>query len=106
MGFVSYALFPFWRLDAKGGEVVLLGSLRGICMGWTQACAFIILLRLCLFMLFGTYLHLMCCELWMFIYVSVRHMDFLLCMVEPTLLCYGLYGCLSTFICTRYGFYL
>ena len=46
MGCVSYALFPFWRLDAKGGEVVLLGSLRGICMGWTQACAFIIFIAL------------------------------------------------------------
>ena len=45
MGFVSDALFPFWRLDAKGGEV-LLGSLRGICMRWTQACAFIIFIAL------------------------------------------------------------
>jgi hypothetical protein len=28
----SIALFPFWCLDAKGGEVVLLGSM-GICLG-------------------------------------------------------------------------
>ena len=32
MGRLSIALVPFWRLDAKGGEVVLLGFF-GICMG-------------------------------------------------------------------------
>ena len=26
MGRIGIALVPFWRLDAKGGEVVLLGS--------------------------------------------------------------------------------
>ena len=44
-GLVSIALYPFWRFDAKGGEVVLLGS-HGICMGWAQACLFIIPLLL------------------------------------------------------------
>ena len=29
MGRVSIALVPFWRLDAKGGEVVLLGCFSG-----------------------------------------------------------------------------
>ena len=27
---VSIALLPFWRFDAKGGEVVLLGCLRDL----------------------------------------------------------------------------
>jgi hypothetical protein len=94
MGYVSNALFPFWRLDAKGGEVVLLDSLRGICMGRTQACAFYhsccACVPLCyLELLFASYV-LRTMDV---IYVSVRHMDFLLCMVEPTLVCYGLYGC-------------
>ena len=30
LGVVSIALFPFWRFDAKGGEVVLLGSHRDL----------------------------------------------------------------------------
>ena len=41
-GTFSIALFPFWRFDAKGGEVDLLGFSVGICMGRAQACAFII----------------------------------------------------------------
>jgi hypothetical protein len=45
-GACSIALLPFWCLDAKGGEVVLLGISRDL-HGWgTQACAFIIPLAL------------------------------------------------------------
>ena len=30
MGRLSIALVPFWRFDAKGGEVVLVGLLRDL----------------------------------------------------------------------------
>ena len=36
-GTCSIALFPFWRFDAKGGEVVLLGCLSWVCKGRSQA---------------------------------------------------------------------
>ena len=47
LGTFSIALFPFWRLDAKGGEVVLFRVSRGFCMGWTQAPFFFDLFGLC-----------------------------------------------------------
>ena len=33
LGTCSIALFPFWCLDAKGGEVVLFRFSEGICKG-------------------------------------------------------------------------
>ena len=47
----SIALLPFWRFDAKGGEVALVG-LRGFARVRAQAYAFTIYLRLCPFILF------------------------------------------------------
>ena len=33
LGTFSIAIFPFWCLDAKGGEVVLFRFSEGICKG-------------------------------------------------------------------------
>ena len=38
---VSIALFPFWRLDAKGGEVVLFRVSRGFLHGLDASAVFL-----------------------------------------------------------------
>ena len=46
LGRISLALFPFWRLDAKGGEVALLGC-SGDLHGLGTSVAFDLLLIAC-----------------------------------------------------------
>ena len=62
-GFRSIALLPFWCLDAKGGEVALVGS-RGFARVRTQACAFTISEKL-VSILFGLF------ELFAFVLVNL-----------------------------------
>jgi hypothetical protein len=51
----SISLFPFWCLDAKGGEVVLVGSHRGF--AWEDTSAFGSIVISLLMSMYFVYLH-------------------------------------------------
>ena len=62
MGRFSIALVPFWRLDAKGGEVVLFRLLLGICMGGHEHSNFLFVSYM-LMPMYLTFLHVCRCKL-------------------------------------------
>ena len=75
----SIALFPFWRFDAKGGEVVLVGSPWDLHGFGHKHMRLSFLLRLCPSLsLCRTYLLFVSVELCgCYVYVLCeRHMDF------------------------------
>ena len=91
LGTVSIAFLPFWCFDAKGGEVVLLGSLtvgfawdghKHVRLSFICACVHLSYVVLNLFAL------VLCCKtmflVWYFVWYET--MDFIIPMVEMILL--------------------
>ena len=83
MGPLVMLFSPFWCLGAKGGEVVLLGSLRDL-HGLDTSMCFYHFIALVSLLCYLELICILCCEL-----CECKTYGFLLCMVEPTLLCYG-----------------
>jgi hypothetical protein len=78
LGTCSFALFPFWHFDAKGGEVVLLGISVGFvgvghkhvsllfALSWELVSIYLVVEPICFVWFENSIL----------VYVCVRHMDF------------------------------